>query len=233
MDTVLTDEQKRISKIFFIEQFDTRSFNRGAMKNIGFLCIKRLYPNDYKNITLVFNDIDTTPKTKGLLDYKTVYGKIKHFYGFTFALGGILSITGQDFEKLNGFPNYWAWGFEDNLLNKRAIKLGIHIDRTNFYPLNSPEILQIKGPVFKNVNKAEFDRYVQQNMEGIQSIQNLDYVQQESGSTNMIEHFLVKNFTTGYNENISKTTIHDLRNGSKPFNAGYSTRKRATMGMIM
>ena len=230
MNTILTSEQKQTSKIFIIEQFDTRTFNRGAMKNIGFLCIKKLYPNDYKNITIVFNDIDTMPKRSGLIDYDTVLGNIKHFYGFTFALGGIVSIKGHDFEKLNGFPNYWAWGFEDNLLNKRAKKVGINIDRRQFYPINSPEIIQLKGPVLKNVNRGEFDRYIQQNTEGIQSIKNLEYVQQ---SGELINNFLVKNFSTEYNEDIKKQTMYDLRNGPSPFKVGFSGQRRARMGMIM
>jgi hypothetical protein len=48
--------------------------------------------------------------SKNLINYATTVGNIKHFYGFTFTLGGIVSITGEDFEKMNGYLNLWSLG---------------------------------------------------------------------------------------------------------------------------
>ena len=73
MKIIMEDYSKDSYQIFYIHQADTREFNRGALKNIGFLFVKTKYPNDYQNITLVFNDIDTMPFTKNFLDYSTFY----------------------------------------------------------------------------------------------------------------------------------------------------------------
>ena len=128
--------------VYFAHQRDARPFNRGAMKNIGFLAIKYKYPADYKDITFVFNDIDTVPYDRDVLRYETQRGTIKHFYGFVYALGGIFSVKGSDFERIGGFPNFWAWGCEDNCIYNRAITAGITVDRSTFFPIGDQRILQ-------------------------------------------------------------------------------------------
>ena len=122
-------------EIYFSHQCDVRTFNRGATKNIGFLAIKQKYPEHYKDMTFVFNDIDTIPFSD-IFDYETKHGTVKHFYGFKYALGGIVSITGRDFELTNGYPNFWGWGYEDNEIPKRVHILGYDVTRLNEqYPL--------------------------------------------------------------------------------------------------
>lgn len=212
MGYVLEDMNKCDYKIYFIEQGDKRTFNRGAMKNIGFLAMREKYPDHYKDITFVFNDVDTMPFTKNFLDYQTVHGKIKHFYGFHFALGGIISVTGRDFERLNGFPNFWAWGFEDNLLNQRALQARIEIDRTQFYPIYDKHIIQLNDGLVRNVNRTEYIRYAKKTVEGWNTIRQLQYFINEEGMTVYVE-----GFNTGIEEKIADTKIHDLRTGNKPY----------------
>lgn len=151
-------------RIFFIHQNDNRVFNRGAIKNIGFLVIKKLYPNDYHKITLVFNDIDTLPFKKNFLNYNTVPGIIKHFYGFDFALGGIVSINAKDFENIGGFLNFWGWGMEDNYLNHIALNNNLKIDRSNFAKINNnnnrfSEFIHLYDDNYKTVSEENKWRY--------------------------------------------------------------------------
>jgi hypothetical protein len=231
MKVVLEDLKPEEYKIYYIHQNDKREFNRGAMKNIGFLVVKNKYPNDYRNITLVFNDVDTMPYTKNFLNYETTHGVVKHFYGFTYALGGIISMKAGDFEKVGGFPNFWAWGYEDNLLNKRVLNNHLTIDRNQFYNLMDKNIFQMKDGLGRLVNRGEFDRYLNETQEGWHSIQSLEYnINEETGFVD------VSHFYTGVVANPSQNKIHDLRNGSRPFGGllNMNTKRRhARIGMIM
>lgn len=209
-------------KIFYVHQTDSRGFNRGAMKNIGFLVVKNMYPNDYQNITLVFNDIDTMPSKDTVLNYQTSRGIIKHFYGFDYTLGGIVSINASNFEILNGFPNFWSWGYEDNLLQTRAKNAGILIDRSVFYKIHDPRITYLSDTPIREVNRADFDRFLQNTTEGIQSIRDLKYsVNEETGFIDVLQ------FDTTVQEVAETRRDYDLRNGPAPFKDPVMRSRRA------
>ena len=163
-------------EIIFVHQKDNRLFNRGAIKNIGFIYAKKKYPNDYKKITFVFNDIDTLPYKKKLLNYRTKKNIIKHFYGFEFCLGGIFSITGYDFEKINGFPCFWNWGLEDNSIYLRALDQKMIVDRSTFYRVGDMNILHLFDGLTKLVNKRKLTFNELKNInDGFKEIYNLNY----------------------------------------------------------
>ena len=157
-------------EIYFSHQFDERPFNRGATKNIGFLKMKETYPNDYKNITFIFNDIDTLPFHK-IFEYETTKGIVKHYYGFEYALGGIVVIKGEDFERTNGYPNFWGWGNEDTVFQTRCLKNKLIIDRKLFFKIGSPEILQLFDGVKRIVSPKEYK--IGLNDSGIDGISSL------------------------------------------------------------
>jgi len=196
-------------KFFFIHQCDKRPFNRGAIKNIGFIFVKNKYPNDYKNITLVFNDIDTLPESPELIDYETNQGIVKHYYGYEWALGGIFSIKAGDFEKIKGFPNFWGWGLEDNILNDRC-KDTFTIDRNKFYNIKDKRILRLNDGVFriKSNREAYIYKYEKNLLDDFTMIDNLKYI--ENGYfVNVVNFKLKRNYDDNEFEN------YDIRKGSK------------------
>lgn len=162
-------------EILFSHQCDARTFNRGAVKNIGFIAARNKYPDHYKDITFIFNDVDTIPFNK-IFDYETTHGVVKHYYGFKYALGGIVVMKGSDFERTNGFPCFWGWGMEDNVLQKRCEYLGLKIDRSVFYNIGSPEILQLFDGISRIISKkdpwrGEYD----DGIDGLRTISQLKY----------------------------------------------------------
>ena len=162
-------------EIYFSHQCDARTFNRGAAKNIGFLAVKEKYPNDYKDITFIFNDVDTIPFNK-IFEYQTTPGVVKHYYGFKYALGGIVVMKGSDFEKINGFPCFWGWGMEDNALQKRCDGYGLTVDRSVFYEIGSPEILQLFDGISRIISKKDPWRGENDDgVDGIRTIHQLKY----------------------------------------------------------
>ena len=169
-----------------------------------------MYPNDY-NITLVFNDIDTMPSEKGLIDYHTEKGRVKHFYGFIYALGGIVSINAEDFENVNGFPNYWGWGYEDNALNDRVISIKIIINLKIFYNLLNKKIKNLGIFFIKKLNKTDYKFLKKKINEGISTIKDLKYEKNIDGFIDILD------FNTGREENISTRKDHNILNGNVPF----------------
>ena len=224
MKVVMSDYKEEDYKVCYIHQCDKRNFNRGAMKNIGFLFVKQQYPDSYEDITLIFNDIDTTPIAKNILPYQTTKNKVKHFYGFRHTLGGIVSITGGDFEKVNGFPNYWSWGYEDNLFLNRIINKKMIVDREVFFQYKDPNIQQLNDSDERVINRMEYEKYKRNLNDGIDKLMNVKYeYNEEDGFVN------VSSFDTYYKHNGQQDQVYDIKRGARPF----SKRRCGTMAMFI
>ena len=180
-------------EIFFAHQCDARTFNRGAVKNIGFIAVKNKYPEHYKDITFIFNDVDTIPFTK-IFDYETTHGVVKHYYGYKHSLGGIIVMKGVDFERTNGFPCFWGWGMEDNALQKRCDKMGLMIDRSVFYNIGSPEILQLFDGITRIISKKDPWRGEHDDgVDGLYTMKQLQYTIDEKSDNPSDNIFVVHN----------------------------------------
>jgi hypothetical protein len=189
-------------EIYFSTQVDNRPFNRGAMKNIGFLAMKNKYP-DYRNISFIFNDVDIMPYTKGVFSYDTTKGVIKHNYGYFSCLSASFVIKGGDFEKINGFPNIWAWGLEDNIIQDRALAHKLKIDRTSFSPLGSRRVLQL----FDGINRLMSAKPIPVTKfnfkdDGLSTLKNIAYDIES-------QHINVKNFDSQFEPEATVST--DIR----------------------
>lgn len=117
--------------VYIIEQSeDDRAFNRGALLNVGARLAK-------KHSHLILHDVDLLAD-KVLLPYYTMVPDHPVHIGTVWRtkytseqfLGGILSVSWKDFEKVNGYPNqFWGWGGEDDVLRNRFIQAKIPIYR--------------------------------------------------------------------------------------------------------
>jgi len=221
MKYIMEDYNNSEYEIYFSHQKDNRPFNRGAIKNIGFLAIKEKYPLNYKDITFIFNDIDNLPSIKNLLNYQTVCGEVKHFYGFKFALGGIFSIKGEDFEKINGFTNNWGWGLEDNIIQYNILNKNLKINRENFYYINSREIIHLYDSPERLINNDDIKNHNNKiYLDTLNKINNLDYKiinNLENLNDNQDNIFIIDiyNFNTLYNFNEKSFYLQDMKKKTK------------------
>ena len=178
-------------EVFVAHQADKREFNRGGMKNLGFIAAKQMYPHHYKDITFIFQDVDTLPGLRNMISFKTNPGQVHHYYGFHFALGGIFSIKGADFERINGFPNYWGWGFEDNCIQNRWTKAGgvIVRDAEYFKPADL-NILQFGSGMTRLLDAHVTHKLLADTgKDGISSITNIRWNKEEIQPQYYMLHF--------------------------------------------
>jgi len=140
-------------QFYIIHQINVGEFNRGAMKNIGFLEICKTRPDGL----FIFHDVDTYPTYWGSIPYEAKRGEFKRpvLNMASENLGLICSCWKEEFEKTNGFANYWGWGSEDGALYNRAKKLGIQIDEKNMLDYSNKKYV-ICEEHYRNVSKEHY-----------------------------------------------------------------------------
>ena len=147
------------AQFYIIHQMNPREFNRGALLNIGFLEVCKTRSDGL----FIFHDVDTYPVFWDSIQYISKPGEIRHPVGEkNHNLGTICCFWKNEFEKVNGFPNYWGWGIEDVTIFYRAKKNHIIIDETNIVDLNdSKKVFNPKH--YKNIEKENM--YANKNTE--------------------------------------------------------------------
>jgi beta-1,4-galactosyltransferase 3 len=115
--------------IFVVEQLGDAPFNRGKIKNSGFVMAQ-----DYAWVC--FHDVDLLPISNS--DYSipcvptrlcnsTSKSNYEEFDNNN--LGGVVLFLPNHFIQANGYNNdYWGWGFEDNDLTNRCVNQGLEIE---------------------------------------------------------------------------------------------------------
>ena len=116
-------------QFYIIHQITPGDFNRGALNNIGFMEVCKIRPDGL----FVFHDVDTYPTYWGSIPYEAQRGEFKRPVKNSDSenLGLICSCWKEEYEKTNGFANFWGWGSEDGALYFRAKKAGIPINENN------------------------------------------------------------------------------------------------------
>jgi hypothetical protein len=141
------------AQFYIIHQINSSEFNRGAMKNIGFLEVCKNRPDGL----FIFHDVDTYPVYWGSIQYEAKKGEFRRpvMNSSPENLGLICSCWKEEFEKTNGFANYWGWGSEDGALYYRAKKLGILINENNMVDYINTKLV-VNKEHYRNVDKEHF-----------------------------------------------------------------------------
>lgn len=129
ISSFLENQNVRRYQIYILNQSSKYRFNRGALANVGYLLAKN--SSEY----IAIHDVDLLPLNKNL-SYALPKGGPYHLsspnyhpkYNYEKYFGGILLISNEHFELVNGFSNrYFGWGLEDDEFYTRikAAKLAI------------------------------------------------------------------------------------------------------------
>ena len=136
-------------QVIIVEQSIGKLFNRGMLKNIGFLMCESdtnymcFHDIDYLPIWTDYSWVDRpTPiawygaEYQPIDPFKDKSGYVAHDLDVYF--GGVVLVPNNDFRRVNGYANdYWGWGCEDTDLRYRFKTAGVELGRRKgtFKPL--------------------------------------------------------------------------------------------------
>lgn len=126
--------QKIRHTIYVINQVDQLRFNRASLINVGHLISRK--DCDY----LAMHDVDLLPLNPQLSyaypengPFHVASPELHPKYHYSTFVGGILLLTKEQFESVNGLSNrYWGWGLEDDEFFARMKEAHLDVKR----PLN-------------------------------------------------------------------------------------------------
>lgn len=180
-------------RIFLIEQYDEKPFNRAKLFNIG-----SIIAAEHEFPCLVLHDVDLLPLNLGSLYACTELPRHmcaaldmwRFHLPYRGLFGGVVSIRTQQFRTINGMSNmYEGWGGEDDDLFERLKSRHINICR--FAPhLNEYTMLRHK-PEKKNENRVQLLRSgaLRFNTDGLNS---LVYTEKGRRIHSLFTHILVQ-----------------------------------------
>ncbi|XP_043225066.1 beta-1,4-galactosyltransferase 7-like isoform X1 [Amphibalanus amphitrite] len=123
--------QKVKHRIYIVNQIDAYRFNRASLINVGYLRAREHC--DY----MAMHDVDLLPLNRNL-SYRFPGERLFHVaspeyhprYHYPKFVGGILIVTMEHFQKVNGMSNnYWGWGLEDDEFYTRIRGAKLEIER--------------------------------------------------------------------------------------------------------
>lgn len=110
------------ARIILVNQVDSLPFNAGAIRNIAFQKAIWMYP---ETSWVCFMDVDNVPLSKDVVIPKPNAKQVIKVFGHYHSVGGIWTINANDFLQVDGYPsNFWSWGMEDMLLQRRLCLVG-------------------------------------------------------------------------------------------------------------
>ncbi|XP_063233017.1 beta-1,4-galactosyltransferase 7 isoform X2 [Bacillus rossius redtenbacheri] len=141
-------------QIYVLNQVDNYRFNRASLINVGF----RISQQDCDYMAM--HDVDLLPLNPELSyaypgsgPFHVASPELHPRYHYPTFVGGILLLTREHFERVNGMSNkYWGWGLEDDEFYVRLKEAKLNISR----PAN---ITTTKENTFKHLhNRARRKR---------------------------------------------------------------------------